>query len=215
MLDIFAFLLLGAATFAAFNLDQPHRSRRSAARSGSGWRSASPARARPPPVAARRRRSRSLGVALGIPVGLAADAWLRSVMQDQFFPLPVLTTPASRPACTSRAPRSGWRCPLLATALPVWRALRVTPIEAIRVGARAARSSGLAWLLKGVRVPGGSLANLPLRNVLRTPRRTLMTLLGIGAVVTIVVALAGRHGLLRHDARRQPQRGAGRRASSA
>ena len=36
-----------------------------------------------------------------------------------------------------------------------------------------------------------ALANLPLRNVLRTPRRTLMTLLGIGAVVTIVIALAG------------------------
>jgi putative ABC transport system permease protein len=40
-------------------------------------------------------------------------------------------------------------------------------------------------------VPGGSLANLPLRNVLRTPRRTVMTLLGIGAVVTIVIALSG------------------------
>jgi putative ABC transport system permease protein len=80
---------------------------------------------------------------------------------------------------------------MLAAAVPVWRALRVPPVEAIRIGARAARSSGLAWLVKGVRVPGGTLANLPLRNVLRTPRRTVMTLLGIGAVVTIVIALSG------------------------
>ena len=42
-----------------------------------------------------------------------------------------------------------------------------------------------------MRLPGGSLANLPLRNVLRTPRRTIMTLLGIAAVVTIVIALSG------------------------
>ena len=32
---------------------------------------------------------------------------------------------------------------------------------------------------------------MPLRNVLRTPRRTLMTVLGIAAVVTITFALAG------------------------
>jgi putative ABC transport system permease protein len=128
-------------------------------------------------------------VALGIPAGFAATAWLRSVIET-FFPLPVVST--SFPyGYFLRGAALGLLLPLLATALPVRRALRVAPVEAIQVGARTARSSGLAWLLKGVRVPGGSLANLPIRNVLRTPRRTAMTLLGIGAVVAIVISLSG------------------------
>ena len=80
---------------------------------------------------------------------------------------------------------------LLATVIPLRRALSVSPVEAISVGARAAKSSGLAWITRGIRLPGGSLANIPLRNVLRTPRRTIMTVLGIGAVVAITLALAG------------------------
>jgi putative ABC transport system permease protein len=129
------------------------------------------------------------GVALGVPVGLAADAWLAGVM-DQFFPLPEVRA-SFQPALYVQGALLGVALPMLAAALPVWRALHVTPIEAIRVGARAARNSGLAGLTKRVRLPGGSLAKLPLQNVLRTPRRTLMTTLGIGAVVTIVIALAG------------------------
>ncbi len=188
MLDIFAFLLLGAAAFAAFNLVSRtiEAQRREI---GIGM-----ALGVPPATLARRAfllggQIAVAGVAIGIPVGLAADAWLASVMRD-FFPLPVISA-GFQTHVYVRGAAIGLALPLLATALPVWRAVRVTPVEAIRVGARSARSSGLAWVLKGVRVPGGSLANLPVRNVLRTPRRTLMTLMGIGAVVTIVVALAG------------------------
>ena len=188
MLDIFAFLLLGAATFAAFNLISRtiEAQRREI---GIGM-----ALGVPPRALARRplllgAQIAVAGVVLGIPVGLAADAWLASVMQ-QFFPLPV-TRASFQSDLYVQGAALGLALPLLATAVPVWRAVRVAPIDAIRVGARAARGSGLAWLLKGVHVPGGSLANLPLRNVLRTPRRTLMTLLGIGAVVTIVIALSG------------------------
>ena len=170
MLDIFAFLLLGAATFAAFNLDQPHRrgaAARDRHRHGARRRAAG---ARPPPVPARRARSRSPASRSGSRSGSPpTPGW------------PASWTSSSR--CRSSAPSFqsdlyvqgaalGLALPLLAAAVPVWRALRVTPIEAIRVGARAARSSGLAWLAKGLRLPGGSLANLPLRNVLRTPRRT-------------------------------------------
>ena len=188
MLDIFAFLLLGAAAFAAFNLVSRtiEAQRREI---GIGL-----ALGVPPATLARRAfllggQIAIAGVAIGIPVGLAADAWLASVMRD-FFPLPIISA-GFQAHVYVRGAVIGLALPLLATALPVWRAVRVTPVEAIRVGARSARSSGLAWLLKGVHVPGGSLANLPLRNVLRTPRRTLMTLMGIGAIVTIIVALAG------------------------
>jgi putative ABC transport system permease protein len=188
MLDIFAVLLLGAATLAAFNLISRtvEAQRREI---GIGM-----ALGVPPSALARRpvllgAQIALAGVALGIPVGLAADAWLAGVM-DQFFPLPEVRASFQTDVYIQGA-LLGLTLPLLAAAVPVWRALRVTPVEAIRVGARAARSSGLAWLVKGLRLPGGTLANLPLRNVLRTPRRTLMTLLGIAAVVTIVVALAG------------------------
>lgn len=188
MLDIFAFLLLGAATFGALNLVSRtvEAQRREI---GIGM-----ALGVPPLSLARRPLLLSAqigiaGVLLGVPVGLAADAWLAGVM-DQFFPLPVIradfqTGPYLRGALL------GLLLPLLAAAIPVWRAVRVTPVEAIRVGARAGRSGGLAWLLKDVRLPGGALANLPLRNVVRAPRRTLTTVVAVGAVVAIVVALAG------------------------
>lgn len=188
MLDIFAFLLLGAAAFAAFNLVSRavEAQRREI---GIGM-----ALGVPPRVLARRpfllaAEVALAGIALGIPAGLAADAWLAGVM-DQFFPLPVVRADFQM-SFYLRGAALGLALPLLAAAIPVRRAIRVTPIDAIRVGARAARSSGLAWLVKDIRLPGGALANLPLRNVLRTPRRTIMTTLGIGAVVTIVIGLAG------------------------
>jgi putative ABC transport system permease protein len=188
MLDIFAFLLLGAATFAAFNLiSRTVEAQRREIGIGMALGVEPRALARRPFLLG--GQIAIAGVALGVPVGLAADAWLAGVM-DQFFPLPVVRASFQADLYVQGAVL-GVALPLLATAVPVWRALRVTPIEAIRVGARAARSGGLAWLAKGLRLPGGSLAKLPLRNVLRTPRRTLMTLLGIGAVVTIVIALAG------------------------
>ena len=188
MLDIFAFLLLGAAAFAAFNLiSRTVEAQRREIGIGMALGVEPRALARRPFLLA--GQIAFAGVALGIPVGLAADAWLAGVM-DQFFPLPVVRA-SFQSDLYVRGAALGVALPLLAAALPVWRALRVTPIEAIRVGARAARSSGLAWLAKGIRMPGGSLANLPLRNVLRTPRRTVMTVLGIGAVVTIVIALSG------------------------
>ena len=188
MLDIFAFLLLGAATFAAFNLiSRTVEAQRREIGIGMALGVEPRALARRPFLLG--GQIALAGVALGIPVGLAADAWLAAVM-DQFFPLPVVRASFQADLYVQGA-ALGVALPLLAAAVPVWRALRVTPIEAIRVGARAARSSGLAWLAKGLRLPGGSLANLPVRNVLRTPRRTMMTLLGIGAVVTIVIALAG------------------------
>lgn len=188
LMNVFAFLLLGAATFAAFNLVSRtvEAQRREI---GVGM-----ALGVPPATLARRplllgAQVALLGVLLAIPVGIAGNAALGAVMEE-FFPLPVLDT-ALRPATFAQGAALGLLLPLAATALPVWRAVRVTPVEAIHVGARAGRSSGLAWLLRGVRLPGGSLGNLPVRNVLRTPRRTLTTLLGIGAVVTIVIALAG------------------------
>ncbi len=188
MMDIFAALLLGAAAFAAFNLISRtiEAQRREI---GIGM-----ALGVKPRVLARRPlllggQVAIMGIALGIPAGFAANAWLRSVMQS-FFPLPVVKTPMQVGVFIQGA-ALGLAVSLLATVIPLRRALSVTPVEAISVGARAAKSSGLAWMVRGIRLPGGSLANMPLRNVLRTPRRTIMTVLGIGAVVAITLALSG------------------------
>ena len=67
----------------------------------------------------------------------------------------------------------------------------MTPVEAIRTGPRTAQGAGLAGLLRTVPLPGGTMAQLPFRNLLRTPRRTAMTLLAITAVITIVISFAG------------------------
>ena len=188
MMDIFAALLLGAAAFAAFNLisrtiEAQRREIGIGMALGVG-----------PRVLARRplllgAQVALLGITLGIPAGFAANAWLRSVMQS-FFPLPVLQTPM-QVGVFVRGAALGLAVSVLATVIPLRRALSVSPVEAISVGARAARSSGLAWMTRGIRLPGGSLTNMPLRNVLRTPRRTVMTVLGIGAIVAITLALAG------------------------
>jgi putative ABC transport system permease protein len=188
MMDIFAALLLGAAAFAAFNLvSRTVEAQRREIGIGMALGVRRGALARRPLLLG--GQVALLGVLLGIPAGLAANAWLRSVMES-FFPLPVLKTPMNVGVFAQGA-ALGMAVSLLATLIPLRRALTVTPVEAIRVGARAAKSSGLAWITRGLRLPGGSLSNMPLRNVLRAPRRTLMTVLGIGAVVAITLALAG------------------------
>ena len=188
MMDIFAALLLGAAAFAAFNLISRAVE---AQRREIGIGMALGVR---PRVLARRPlllggQVALMGIVLGVPAGFAANAWLRSVMQS-FFPLPVLKTPMQVGVFVQGAVL-GLVVSLLATVIPLRRALTVSPVEAISVGARAAKSSGWAWITRGLRLPGGSVSNMPLRNVLRAPRRTIMTVLGIGAVVAITLALAG------------------------
>jgi putative ABC transport system permease protein len=188
MMNIFAALLLGAAAFAAFNLiSRTVEAQRREIGIGMALGVSRGALARRPLLLG--GQVALLGVLLGIPAGFAANAWLRSVMES-FFPLPVLKTPMQAGVFAQGA-ALGLAVSLLATLIPLRRALSVTPVEAIRVGARSAKSSGLAWITRGLRLPGGSLSNMPLRNVLRAPRRTLMTVLGIASVVAITVALAG------------------------
>ena len=130
-----------------------------------------------------------LGALLGLALGVLVRAPLRSAL-EQLLPLPVIATPFE-PAVFLRGALIGFLLPLVATALPVWRAVRVQPVEAIRVGFRSAKASGLAPVLRHLRLPGGSLGQTPARNVLRAPRRTLMTVLGIAAVIAALVSMLG------------------------
>lgn len=134
-----------------------------------------------------------LGTVLGIVAGLAVSAALRRILEDQLL-LPTVETPFE-PWVFARGAALSVVVVVAATAYPVWRGLQVDPVEAIRSNARGAGRAGLVNLLKGVRVPGGSLAQMPLRAVLRGPRRTAMTAGGIAAVIAVVVALLGTLGV--------------------
>ena len=80
------------------------------------------------------------------------------------IPLPIWHTPLQADVF-AQAALLGFVLPFAAVAWPVWRTLRVQPVEAIRVGHLAARGSGLAPLLRRLPLPGGSYHQIPLRNV--------------------------------------------------
>jgi len=130
-----------------------------------------------------------LGVAFGIGMGLAVGQLMASVVQS-FFPLPEWQTPFQWGVFGSVAV-VGFVLPFLATVIPVWRAVRVPPVEAIRTGHLAARGGGLAPLFRWVRLPGGTFSQIPVRNVFRAPRRSTLTGLGIAAAITVMVGFIG------------------------
>lgn len=188
LFDVFAFLTLAGAAFGAFNLiSRTIESQRREIGVGMALG-----------VEPRRLAIRPLllgleiavmGVALGVLVGLAVNAWLREVLVDQ-LPLPILETDLRVGKFAERA-AIGFAIPLLAAAWPVRRGLRMTPIDAIRVGFRAARGGGLAPLAARLHLPGGSIGQMAPRNVLRAPRRTLLTVLASAAVVSVAVSMSG------------------------
>lgn len=130
-----------------------------------------------------------LGVVFGIGMGWLVGRAMSAVMNDM-LPMPVWVTPF-QPWRFAGAAALGFALPLLATAWPVWRAVRVPPVDAIRTGHLAARGGGLAPLLKRLPLPGGTFGALPFRNVLRAPRRTLVTALGLGAAITALIGFVG------------------------
>ena len=120
---------------------------------------------------ARRRTSCSASV-LGSALGETCSA---GVLED------LLPLPGHADAVRVRRlrPRRGARAACCRSPRPRSRSgavCGVTPIEAIRVGFRAAKRRRLAALWQPpARCRARALAQMPLRNVLRAPRRTLMT----------------------------------------
>ncbi|MDJ0924116.1 MAG: FtsX-like permease family protein [Acidimicrobiia bacterium] len=130
-----------------------------------------------------------LGVVFGVAVGVLIGSLMRSVM-DTLLLLPVWLTDFQWSLFFWVAV-VGFIVPFLAAAYPVWRAVRVKPIEAIRTGHLAARGGGLAPLIKRFRLPGDTFAQLPFRNLLRAPRRAILTALGIAAIMAVLVGFLG------------------------
>lgn len=183
--NVLALLTLAGAAFAAFNLAgrMVEAQRREI---GIGMAlGVAPARLaiRPTLVGA---QIALLGAALGVAVGLLVG-WLMAGVLETYLPLPVWRFPFQWDIY-ARGAALGFVMPFVATLWPVWRAVRVTPLEAIRTGALAPTRVSV---LSRIPLPGNTLEQMPLRNVLRTPRRSLLTALGIAAVLTVLVGVVG------------------------
>lgn len=186
--NVFSLLVLAGAALAAFNLaSRVVEAQRREIGIGMALGAPRPALALRPLLMG--AQIALAGVALGTGAGFAVSEALRAVLED-VLPLPVFRTPFEA-GIFARGAALGFLLPLAASAYPVWRGLRMTPVEAIQVGPRSARGGGLAPLLRRVPMLGGTFARMPLRNLLRAPRRTVATIVAIAAVIAIVVAFAG------------------------
>ncbi len=130
-----------------------------------------------------------VGVVAGIGIGLGVGALMRGLLES-LLPLPVYLTPF-QPGVYVRGALFGLLPPMLASVVPVWRAVRMEPAEAIRTGYLAPDHGRLGAWTAHVRLPGSSMAQMPIRNVLRRPRRAVLTALGVGAAITALVAVLG------------------------
>lgn len=130
-----------------------------------------------------------LGTFAGLGVGLLIGNAFGNLLES-FLPLPVHRTPF-QVGLYARAAALGMIVPLVASAYPVWRALRVEPIEAIRTGHLTAKASRLTDWTGQLHLPGTTLTQMPIRNVLRNPRRALLTAVGVGAAITALVTVLG------------------------
>ncbi len=185
--DIFALLILLGAAFAAFNLTARivEAQRREI---GIGMALGVPPRSlavRPLLIGV---QIALLGVVLGAVVGLGVGALMIAVLRG-YFPLPVWRQDF-QVATFVRGAALGLLLPFVATVIPVWRAVRVAPVDAISTGARARRRAPMrhAPRFSG---RGRSIAVLPLRNVLRDLRRTALTALGIAASIAVLLGVIG------------------------
>lgn len=125
-----------------------------------------------------------LGVIFGIGVGILIGNAMASVFTG-LIPLPVWLTPFPTSVFV-RVAAIGLVVPFVASAIPVWRAVRVNPIEAIKpmhLGAASATRRG--------RLSGNTFAVMPFRNLRRSPRRTVFTVAAIAASLTVLMGFLG------------------------
>jgi putative ABC transport system permease protein len=130
-----------------------------------------------------------LGVVLGIAAGWLIATWVLSVVRSN-APLPYWTTPFQSGAF-GRAALLGLSVPLIASAIPVWRAVRVQPVEALLPAHLRAGGHRLTHLLRRVRLPGTIVWQAPLRRIVRAPARSCLTILAIAFVMAPLLAAFG------------------------
>lgn len=130
-----------------------------------------------------------LGVVFGLIIGLIVGNSFANLLQEM-MPLPVFVMPFQARTFLEAA-ALGVVLPLLATLIPIVRAIGVEPVDAIKTGHLVAKGGGLAPIF-AIRVwTGRVLTQMPVRNLLLAPRRTMLTVLGIAAAITLLVLIMG------------------------
>ena len=129
------------------------------------------------------------GVVFGIGVGLFVDHLVGGVLRG-YLPLPVWKT-GFQAETFAQGAALGVVVALVAIAWPVARAVRVPPVEAIRSTAIAPKTRRRRHLRLHLPLFGNSIVRMPFRNVLRSSRRSMLTVLGIAVTMAVLVALLG------------------------
>lgn len=129
-----------------------------------------------------------LGSLSGVGVGLVISIAIRNLLQT-FLPLPVWETGVDVSSYLGGA-ALGAAIPMLGLAWPIVKALRVTPMETMQPQYRL-RSRRIPRVGRRMRLPGSSVARIPLRNVLRSVQRTTLTVLAVGATSAVFFAVLG------------------------
>jgi putative ABC transport system permease protein len=130
-----------------------------------------------------------LGMVLGGVLGLLLNQPVGEMIEE-LMPTPYFETPF-QPDVYVQGALVGMLIPFLAVLYPIWRAVRVAPVDAIQTGYLVSKGGGLAPLLACLPLPGSSFAQFPLRNLSRGLRRTIMTVLGLSTAIIVLIVLVG------------------------
>jgi putative ABC transport system permease protein len=188
LFDVFALMILAGAGFAAFNLTKRvvEAQRRDI---GIAMSLGLPRRK----IAIRTILLVSeitfLGVAFGVLFGWAIATWVLSVIRDS-APLPVWQTPFQL-GLFARAALLGLLVPLVAGAFPVWRAVRVRPVDALLPPHLRSGRHRLTRMLRRLPLPGRVDVQAPVRRILRAPARSVLTIFAIAFIMAPLLAALG------------------------
>jgi predicted lysophospholipase L1 biosynthesis ABC-type transport system permease subunit len=133
-----------------------------------------------------------LGTVIGVFFGLLINQPLGKILSD-VIPTPYFEA-TFEPLVFIRGALIGILIPFLAIVQPIWQAVRVAPVDAIQTGYLVSKGGGLApWLARLPLgwLPGSSFTRLPLRNISRGIRRTVMTALALAMSITVLILVVG------------------------